>query len=141
MWDVVDALRSIPELSDEDMRGVRVAIADRFIAQPCLGDMQSWDLMLFGDGFVPLTCDLFSFHGDFLFSGLHEIVLNLLGPAGLDSSSQGLHPYGSDFQYVSGCGPGVCKGIDVETGFRSAGRRVPICGYCGDARGDGWMGV
>ena len=87
MWDVVDALRSIPELSDEDMRGVRVAIADRFIAQPCLGDMQSWDLMLFGDGFVPLTCDLFSFHGDFLFSGLHEIVLNFLGPAGLDSSS------------------------------------------------------
>ena len=83
----MNALRSIFELSEEDKGMGRIAIADRIIPQTSAGDMQSWDLVLFGDRFEPLTSDPFSFHGDFLPGGLHQIVLNFLDPAGLASSS------------------------------------------------------
>lgn len=46
------------------------------------GGLQSWDLSLHGEGFEPLTCDPFSFAGDFLVEGLDALRTNLLGPAG-----------------------------------------------------------
>ena len=85
--DVMNALRSISELSDQDMNRVRVAMADRYTAPPRSGDTQFWDLRLFGDGFEVLTSDPFSFRGEFLSAGLREIQASLLGPAGLEISS------------------------------------------------------
>ena len=43
---------------------------------------ESWDLVLYGEGFDALTSDPFSFAGEFLYQGLKAIEVDLLGPAG-----------------------------------------------------------
>jgi len=58
-----------------------VAVASHVVtAQP--GDIESWDLTLYGEAFEPLSCDPFSFKGKFLDHGLCALADNLLGPGG-----------------------------------------------------------
>ena len=66
----MNALRSISELSDQDIDRVRVAMADRYTAQPRSGDTQFWDLRLFGDGFEVLTPDPFEIQASLLQSAV-----------------------------------------------------------------------
>ena len=58
-----------------------VAVASRVVtARP--GDIESWDLTLYGEAFQSLSCDPFSFKGKFLDHGLCALADNLLGPGG-----------------------------------------------------------
>jgi len=49
--------------------------------------VESWDLVLYGEGFDALTCDPFSFTGEFLYQGFKALA-DLLGPAGFVLPSQ-----------------------------------------------------
>jgi hypothetical protein len=61
-----------------------VAVASRVVtARP--GDIESWDLTLYGEAFQSLSCDPFSFKGKFLDHGLCALADNLLGPGGFIS--------------------------------------------------------
>jgi hypothetical protein len=82
------ALPSIFELTAEGRKGVRFAVADRVMAPSGAGGLESWDLILYGDNFVPLTSDPFSFRGDFSHQGRYVIAVSLLGPAGFESQSR-----------------------------------------------------
>ena len=46
------------------------------------GGWESWDLTVCGEAFEPLAVDPFSFAGDFLATGLTELMDTLLDPAG-----------------------------------------------------------
>jgi len=60
-----------------------VAVASRVVtAQP--GDIESWDLTLYGEAFESLSCDPFSFKGRFLDHGLR--VLHIICSAQEDLS-------------------------------------------------------
>ena len=50
--------------------------------------VESWDLVLYGEGFDALTSDPFSFAGEFLYQGLKVLQVDLLGPAGFVVPSQ-----------------------------------------------------
>jgi len=75
-------LPSLFQLSDGFMDDPLVAVATRIIGPTCPGDLESWDLAVYGDGFEPLTLDPFSFVGHFSNQGLLTLRRDLLGPAG-----------------------------------------------------------
>src|SRR3954470_19231370 len=74
-------LPSLFELGAFTREDSLVAVASRVVAA-LSGDVESWDLSLYGDGFQPLACDPFSFRGHFLDEGLLALEAHLLGPGG-----------------------------------------------------------
>jgi hypothetical protein len=81
------SLPSIFDLNELGREAVRSAVANRVAGPACRGDVESWDLLLFGEGFELLTCDPFSFWGDFNSHGLISMAVNLLAPMGFENSS------------------------------------------------------
>jgi hypothetical protein len=63
-----------------------VAVATH-VAGPIRG-VESWDLTLYGEGFEALTCDPFSFAGEFQHQGLDVLGAKMLGAAGFAFPSQ-----------------------------------------------------
>lgn len=63
-----------------------VAVATHVVG-PIRG-VESWDLTLYGEGFEALTCDPFSFAGEFLHQGLDVLGAKMLGAAGFAFPSQ-----------------------------------------------------
>jgi len=76
------SLPSVFELSDGFMDDPLIAVAIRIVGPSCPGDIESWDLAVYGDGSEPLTLDPFSFVGQFADQGLLKLRMELLGPAG-----------------------------------------------------------
>jgi len=66
-----------------------IAVATRIAGPNCPGDIQSWDLAVYGDGFEPLTLDPFSFVGEFWDEGLIKLRMELLGLPDLSSRPTG----------------------------------------------------
>ena len=75
-------LPSLFELGDDCMNDPLIAVATRIAGPNCPGDIESWDLAVYGDGFEPLTLDPFSFVGQFSDQGLIKLGMELLGPTG-----------------------------------------------------------
>ena len=67
-------LPSIFELTAAEKLSARVAVAEYVVGSGDPREFQSWDLTLFGDGLQALTCDPFSFAGNFMFEGLNTLV-------------------------------------------------------------------
>ena len=67
-------------LNDGTFDDSLVAVAAH-VAGPIRG-VESWDLTLYGEGFEALTCDPFSFAGEFLHQGLDVLGVKMLGAAG-----------------------------------------------------------
>ena len=79
--DSTRRLPSIFELTAPAKMLARVAVAESVVDSGDPQDFQSWDLILLGDHLQLLTCDPFSFTGNFLFEGLNTLVGCLLQPA------------------------------------------------------------
>ena len=85
----MDSLPSLFDfLGDGSLADPLVAVATRVAGPLIPGDVESWDLVVFGDGFEALTSDPFSFAGHFLDQGLAKLRVDLLGPAGFIVPSQ-----------------------------------------------------
>src|SRR6478672_7141766 len=79
----MDSLPSIFELfPDVALGDSLVAVATHVVGPIRGGDVESWDLTLYGEGFEGLSWDPFSFAGQFLQQGLDTLRMNLLGAAG-----------------------------------------------------------
>lgn len=75
-----------------------VAVATRVAGPSHPGGIESWDLMVCGEGFEALSLDPFSFAGRFLFDGFSKLSAELLGPAGVVLLSQwSANPDGSQY--------------------------------------------
>ena len=106
-------LPSIFELDEARRDAVRGAVAERVAGPASRGDVQSWDLSLLGDGFELLTCDPFSFWGDFLCQGLSAMAIDLLGPAGFMNTSVWIaNQDGTEFHTTIGRMAGWRRSVD-----------------------------
>ena len=85
----MDSLPSIFELFPDVALGDSLVAVATYVVGPILGgDVESWDLTLYGEGFEELSWDPFSFAGQFLHEGLVALHANLLGAAGFIFPSQ-----------------------------------------------------
>ena len=76
----MDSLPSIFELFPDVALGDSLVAVATYVVGPILGgDVESWDLTLYGEGFEELSWDPFSFAGQFLHQGLDALHANLLG--------------------------------------------------------------
>jgi len=90
------------------------AVATRIIGPSHPGDIESWDLALYGEGFAPLTNDPFSFAGEFSFQGLTKLRMDLLGAAGFVFPPQwSCNPEGTEYhatiRWMTEPGPSIMR--------------------------------
>jgi hypothetical protein len=82
----VESLPSLFELVNNGIFDDSLVAVAAHVVGPIRG-VESWDLTLYGEGFEPLTCDPFSFAGEFLHQGLDVLGVKMLGAAGFVSPS------------------------------------------------------